>query len=61
VNLDYLLPMAIAAENVQRLLDGQLTAPPHEGTLAARVWRELPEPRRRELIGSTEPTDARSA
>lgn len=61
MNLDYLLPMAIAAENVQRLLDGDLTQPPHEGTLAARVYRELPEDRRRELLSGRPATDHRSA
>lgn len=53
--------MAIAAENVQRLLDGQLTQPPHDGTLAARVYLELSEDRRRELLAARSVTDHRSA
>lgn len=57
MNLDHLLPMAIAGENVQRLLDGLLTQPPLDGTLAARVFREIPENRRAELIAGALRTD----
>lgn len=52
---DDLLPKVIAAENVERLLDGVLTAPPHEGTLAERVFRELSPERRAALIGQATP------